>query len=71
MRTFWLFTIRIRPASTLWLSTNNLALTDPLATEMDEFLRKILTSIAGVDIFAVPTAGTPIHDFVTERASLK
>ena len=54
-----------------WLSTNNLALTDPLAAEMDEFLRKILTSIAGVDIFAVPTAGTPIPDFVAERASLK
>ncbi len=54
-----------------WLSTNKIALTNPLAAEMGELLRKIMTSIAGVDIFAVPKAGTPIPDFVAERASLK
>ena len=39
--------------------------------DLDDFLRKILSNIAGVDIFAFPTEGTPIPDFVAERASLK
>ena len=54
-----------------WLSTHNLVLTDPLAAETDEFLRRILSGIAGFDIFEVPATGTPICDFVTKRSSLK
>jgi len=38
---------------------------------MDEFLQKLLSDIAGVDIFAAPMRGTPIPDFVAERVSLK
>ena len=42
-----------------------------MAVETDEFLRRILSGIAGFDIFEVPATGTPICDFVPERISLK
>jgi hypothetical protein len=54
-----------------WLSTNNLTYTAQLASETDDFLRKILCDIAGTDIFAAPAPGTPIPEFISERVSLK
>ena len=54
-----------------WIATNNIVFTRSLALKSDDFLREILTTIAGFDIFELPHEGTPISSFTEERVALK
>ena len=54
-----------------WMATNNLVLTGPLALKLDAFLRDILNTTAGFDIFVPPSEGTPLLGFTEARVSLK
>ena len=54
-----------------WMATNNLVFTGPLALKLDAFLRDILNTIAGFDIFEPPPEGTPLLSFTEERVALK
>ena len=54
-----------------WTATNNLVYTGPLAIKLDAFLRDILNTIAGFDIFETPPEGTPLLRFTEERVVLK
>ena len=54
-----------------WTATNNLTYTGPLAIKLDAFLRDILNTIAGFDIFEPPPEGTPLLSFTEERVVLK
>jgi hypothetical protein len=54
-----------------WMMTNNLDLTRPLALKLDAFLRDILSTTAGFDIFELPPEGLPLLSFTEERVALK
>ncbi len=54
-----------------WMMTNNLDLTRPLALKLDAFLRDILSTTAGFDIFELPPEDTPLLSFTEARVSLK
>ena len=54
-----------------WTATNNLVFTGPLALKLDAFLRDILNTTAGFDIFETPPEGTPLLSFTEERVTLK
>ena len=53
------------------MATNNLAFTGPLALKLDVFLRDILNTTAGFDIFEPLPEGTPLLSFTEERVVLK
>ena len=54
-----------------WTATNDLVFTGPLAIKFYPFLRDILNTIAGYDIFEPPPEGTPLLSFTEERVVLK
>ena len=53
------------------MATNNLVYTGPLAIKLDAFLRDILSTTAGFDIFEPAPEGTPLTNFTGERVVLK
>jgi len=52
-----------------WIATHILAFTRSLDLKLDAFLREILSTIAGFDIFELPHEGTPLPRFTEERVA--
>jgi hypothetical protein len=54
-----------------WFATNSIALTTPLALNVDSFLRDTLSNLAGFNIFEAPPVGSPCINLTSERIVLK